>query len=102
MGQWAENPTAVAQLAEAEVVQVQSLAQPGGLKDLVLPQLQCRSQLQLGFSPCPGNFRILGGEFMKKANKNLALLILACRNFMYNWEEELILAFEIKYFLSSQ
>ena len=29
-----------------------------GVKDLVLLQLQCRSQLQLSFDPCPGNFHM--------------------------------------------
>ena len=49
MVQWVKNLTAVAQVAlEA---QVQSPAQHGELKDLALPQLWFRSQLQLGFSP---------------------------------------------------
>ena len=48
MAQWVKNPTAVA--PDAAEVQIQF---PGGhneLKDLALPQLQ------LGFSPWPGNF----------------------------------------------
>ena len=54
MAQWVKNSTAAAQVtAEAWV---QSPAEQGGLKDSVWPQLQCRSQLQLVFSPWPGNF----------------------------------------------
>ena len=36
-------------------IQVQSPAQDSGLKDLSLPQLRQRSQLQLGSDPCLGN-----------------------------------------------
>ena len=42
------------QLQSAQVaaeVRVLFLAQCSGLKDLALPQLQCRSQLALGFNP---------------------------------------------------
>ena len=52
-----KNLTAVSQVA-AEA-QVRFLALHSGLKDLVLPRLQCRSQLWLGFSPWPGNFHML-------------------------------------------
>ena len=52
--QWVKNPTAVAQVTVEE--QVQSLAQHSGLKDLVLLQLQCRSQPWLGFNSWPGSF----------------------------------------------
>ena len=56
MIQWVKNPTAMAQItAEA---QVQHPAQLSGLKDLVLPQLQHRSQLRLGFNPWPGYFHM--------------------------------------------
>ena len=68
MAQWVENPTAVAQ--GAAEVQVQFLAQPSGLKDLALPQLQQRSHLWLRFSPWHGNFfmpwvRLLKKKFME-------------------------------------
>ena len=51
MVQWAKNPTAVAWVAAEGLVR--SLAWRSGLKDLVLPQLQ------LSFSPWPGNFHML-------------------------------------------
>ena len=50
----AQNPAAVAWVT-AEM-QVQSLAQCGELKDLVLPQHTLH--LSLGFSPWPRNFHI--------------------------------------------
>ena len=56
MVQWVKNLTAVARVA-AEV-QVPSPAWCSGLKNLVLPQLCCRSQLQLGFDLWPGNFHM--------------------------------------------
>ena len=57
VAQWVKNLTAAAQVA-AEA-QVQSPAQGSVLKDPALPQLRCRLQLQLGFSPWPRNFHIL-------------------------------------------
>ena len=51
--QWFKNLTWVT----AEVL-VQSLAQCSGLKDMVVPQLRCRPQLQFGFSPWPGNLHM--------------------------------------------
>ena len=56
MVQWVKNLTEVAQVA-AEA-QAPSPAQYSGLKDLALLQLQCRSQLQLGFNPLPRNFHM--------------------------------------------
>ena len=56
MSQWIKNLTAAAQVI-AEV-QVRSLVQLSGLKDPELPQLQCESQLQLGFNPWPGNVEL--------------------------------------------
>ena len=56
MVQQVKNLTAAAQ-ADAEV-QLPFLAWHIGLKDPVLPQLQCRSQLQLGFNPWPRNFHM--------------------------------------------
>ena len=56
MAQWVKNPTPAAQVSEE--VQVLSPAQLVGLKDLVLPQLWCESQLWLGFNPQAGNFHI--------------------------------------------
>ena len=52
MVQWVKNLTSVAQIPVE--VQVRSLAQHNGLKDLVLLQLWHKSQLCLGFSPWPG------------------------------------------------
>jgi len=49
MMQWVKSLTAAAQFT-AEV-QVRSPAQHSELKDPALPQLQCGSQLQLGFNP---------------------------------------------------
>ena len=40
--------------------QVQSLALLSEMKFLLLPQLQCRSQLKLGFRPWSGNFQMPG------------------------------------------
>ena len=50
---WSSHCGAVAQVAVE--AQVRSLAQHSGLKDLALPRLQCKSQLQLRFSPWLGN-----------------------------------------------
>ena len=41
-----------------------------GLKDLALPELQCRSQLQLGFSTWPGNFHMLWVQPLKKEEES--------------------------------
>ena len=57
MVQWARNLTAEAWIA-MEKAQVLSPAQCSGLKDPALPQLQCRLQLQLGFSYWPRNFHM--------------------------------------------
>ena len=51
MAQWVKDPTAAAQVAEG--VKVRSPAHRRRLKDPVLPQLQHRSHLQLGFNPKP-------------------------------------------------
>ena len=51
MVQWVKNPTAVAWVAAETWV-------PSLDEDPALPQLQCRSQLQLGFNPRPRNFRV--------------------------------------------
>ena len=56
MAQWVKNMIAVAQVAVE--VRVRYPAQYTGLKDLVLPQLWCESQLWLGFNPQAGNFHI--------------------------------------------
>lgn len=54
--QQVKNPTAVAQAAaEAQVL---SPAWYSGFKDPVLPQLQRRSKLQLGFNAWPENFHM--------------------------------------------
>ena len=64
MAQWIKNPPAVAQVAgEAQVL---SLTQ--WVKDLALPQLWRRSQLQLRFSPWLG-ISICRGCDQKKKNK---------------------------------
>ena len=49
MAQWVKNPTAGACVTVE--VWVQFLAWSSGLKDLALPQLQCSSQMWLGFNP---------------------------------------------------
>ena len=49
MGQWVKNPSAVAQITTEKWVQ--SLAPSQWVKDLVLLQLWCRSQLGLRFNP---------------------------------------------------
>ena len=54
MAQWVKNQTLVDQVA-AETC-VGSLARSSELKDPVLPQLQLKSQLWVGFNPWPGNF----------------------------------------------
>ena len=48
-----KNLTAVAEVTSE--TQVQSMARHSGLKDLVLPQLWCGSQLRLRFDPWLGN-----------------------------------------------
>ena len=51
--QWVKNLTAVAWVAME--ARVGSPAQCSGVKDPGLPQLQCRSQLQLGLNLWPRN-----------------------------------------------
>ena len=62
--QWIKNPTIVAGVAVE--AWIQSPAQRSGLKDLALPQLQHRSQLQLRISPQPGSFHMLWVRPFKK------------------------------------
>jgi len=52
VAQWVKNQTTMVQVA-AEA-QVQYLVWCSGLKDPVLPQLQCRSQLCSDLTPGPG------------------------------------------------
>ena len=67
MLQSGKNPTTVAQVTvEAGV---QSPAPGSGLKDLVLSQLWCRSQLQLRFNPWPKNFHVPQVPPKKKIKK---------------------------------
>ena len=54
MDQRIKNLPAVPQVTAEE----QDLTQHSGLKDPALLQLQQRSQLQLGFSPWPGDFHM--------------------------------------------
>ena len=54
MAQWVKNPTTAAPVTVA--AWVQHPARHSGLKDLELPQMGCRLQLQLRFSPWPRNF----------------------------------------------
>ena len=68
MAQWVKNLTAVARV-DAEVP-VQSLAREGGLKNLVLPQLSCRLQLWLRFSPWPRNFHMLWAQPKQKRKQS--------------------------------
>ena len=62
MDKWVKNLTAVVQVAVE--VAFQSLAWCSGLKDLALPQLHHRSQLQLG-----GNFHMPQVQPRKKKKK---------------------------------
>ena len=57
MVQWVKDLTSAAWIAMEE--QVQSVAWFSGLQDQVLPQLQCRLQLWLGFNPWPRNSHML-------------------------------------------
>ena len=68
MTQWVKNPTAAAQVTAA--VQVQLPAWHKGLKDPVLPWLQCRLQLWLKFSPWPRKLHMLQVQTFKKKKKN--------------------------------
>ena len=54
--QWVKNPTAADQVAVE--AWVPSPAQHSRLKDLALPKLLRKLQLQLSFSPWPGNFHM--------------------------------------------
>ena len=56
----------IAEALVAVEAQVQSLAWCSGLKDPTLQQLQCRSQLQLGFNPWSRNFIGHGCGLTKK------------------------------------
>ena len=62
--QWVKNLTAATQVT-AEVW-VQSPVQHSGLKYLVLPQLQLRSQLWLRFNHSPRNFHMPPVQPLKK------------------------------------
>ena len=57
MVQWIKEDLIAAAWVAAEA-RVQSLAWCSGLKDLALPQLWCRWQLQVGFNLWPGNFQM--------------------------------------------
>ena len=60
VGQWVKDPVlSLQQLGSLQTGGFDSLAQRSGLKGLVLLKLWCRSQLQLGFHPWPGNFHML-------------------------------------------
>ena len=67
VAQWVKNPTAVVWVsAEAWVP---SPARQSVLRDSVLWQLWCKSQLQLRFNPWPRNFHILHIWPLKKKKK---------------------------------
>ena len=68
VAQWVKNPTAVVWVAET---QVRSPTWSSGLKDLALPQLQCRLQLQLRFIPEAGNFHMLRAWPLKKKKRSV-------------------------------
>ena len=54
-----------------------------GLKDLALPQLPYRSyELQLRFSPCPGNFYMSLVQPLEKKKITSVLKMLICHNIM--------------------
>lgn len=59
MAQWVTNPTAATWVAVE--ARVQSL-------DSALPQLWCRSQLQLRFDPWAGHFQVPWVQPLKKIN----------------------------------
>ena len=67
MAQWVKDLTAMAQVA-AEA-RVQSLAQCSELTAPALPQLQYRSQLQLGLNPWSGTFHIRYSHYKIKNQK---------------------------------
>ena len=67
MVQWVKNLTTAARVIAK--MRVQSSAQSSGLKDMVLRQLWCRSQLQLGFNPWPRNFHMSQCSRRKKGRK---------------------------------
>ena len=69
MAQWVKYLTAVVLVVVG--AQVQSPAWYRGLKDLALPQLCHRLQLQLRFNPWPGNFHMMWVQPQKKKKKNL-------------------------------
>ena len=74
MAQWVKNLTAVAQVP-AEV-RVPSLAQRSRLKDPVLLQLWCRSQLWLGFSTWPPQeLPHAMGVALKRKEKGLGVVL---------------------------
>ena len=69
VAKWVKNLTAGLQFTVE--VRVQSLAQDSGLKDLLLPQLQCKSQLWLRFHLWLGNFHILWVQPLKNNNNKI-------------------------------
>ena len=69
MAQWVKNLIVAARVA-AEV-RVPSLAWSSGLKDLVLLQLQCRSQFGLKFNLWPRELTYAVIEFIKIKNKKI-------------------------------
>ena len=75
VAQWIKNQTAVARVTVE--AWVQSPARHSELKDLVLPQLQHRSKLWLGFKSWPRNFYMSWVWLFKKKKK--------VSEFLYQW-----------------
>ena len=69
MAEWVKDLTSVAWVAAK--VQVQSSAWLSELKDLLLPCLQCRSQMHLRFHPWPKNFYMPWVWPLKKKKKRI-------------------------------
>ena len=64
---WVKNLSAMSGIVAEG--QVQSPAQHSGLRDLVLPHLQCRLKLQLEFNPLAQEFPYAAGEAIGEKKK---------------------------------
>ena len=71
--------------------QVCSPAQHRGLKDPALLQLGCRSHLQLGFSPWPGNFHMLQVWPLKGSRCDFELLQNSLYKYYVQWNSNFII-----------
>ena len=89
VAQWVKSPTAAAWVTV--VAWVPSLAQRSGLKDPALLQLGCRSHLQLGFSPWPGNFHMLQVWLLKGSRCDFELLQNSLYKYYVQWNSNFII-----------